>query len=528
MDENSRNLMLAIGLSVLVLLVWQEFYVNPRVDQQREAAKIEQQREAVNSGEQQAAGADTIPTNDDASAPGGADSAASKSENEVLAETPRVKISSEALTGSINLKGARIDELKLNRYHETLDKSSPLIELLRPGGSKNAYFAEFGYLPSDKTGKMPGADTEWKANTDTLSGDGSVVLEWTNDKGVRFEREIALDQNYMFTVTDRITNSGGDAIEVTPYGRIARFGEPQIQNIFVLHQGLIGVFGEEGLQEVDYDDLQDSKVIDGERSETGWIGITDKYWATALVPNQSFKPRFAYFDKGLTQYQADYVGQLTSIAGGQTGEVVQRLYAGAKVSSLIDQYESELKIDRFELMIDWGWFHFITRPMFQLLEWLYGIFGNFGVAILVTTVIVKAIFFPLASMSYASMAKMKKLQPEMTQIRERFAEDKTKQQQEMMALVQTRKDQPCCGLLAIADPDPGVLRTLQGVVRDHRNAPCSICWLDSRPCRTGPDITVQPVRLVALRCATSADDWCMAAHYGHYDVPANANEPGAA
>ena len=277
----------------------------------------------------------------------------------------------------------------------------------------------------------------------------------------------------MFTITDRIINNGGDKIEVTPYGRIARFGEPKIESIFVLHQGLIGVFGEEGLQEVDYDDLQESKVIENARAETGWIGITDKYWATALIPNQSFKPRFAYFDKGQTQYQADYVGQIVSINGGETGEIVQRLYAGAKISSLIDQYESDFKIDRFELMIDWGWFHFITKPMFQLLEWLYGIFGNFGVAILITTVIVKAIFFPLASMSYASMAKMKKVQPEMTQIRERFAEDKTKQQQEMMALYKREKINPAAGCwpLLIQIPVFFALYKVLFVTIEMRHAP---------------------------------------------------------
>ncbi len=473
MDENSRNLMLAIGLSVLVLLVWQEFYVNPRVEQQQDAIKIEQQRQAVESGEQQATGTDTIPTADSNAAPDSAGDAATKSENEVLAESPRVEIKSEALTGSINLKGARIDELKLNRYHEKLDKSSPLIELLRPGGSKDAYFAEFGYLPSAAIGELPGAETLWSSSSDTLGGNSEIVLEWTNDKGIRFERVVALDDNYMFTLTDRITNTSSEPIEITPYGRIARFGEPKIQSIFVLHQGLIGVFGEEGLQEVDYDDLQESKVIDAARAETGWIGITDKYWATALVPNQSFKPRFAYFDKGQTQYQADYVGQLTPIAAGETSEIVQRLYAGAKVSSLIDKYESELKIDRFELMIDWGWFHFITKPMFQLLEWLFGIFGNFGVAILVTTVIVKAIFFPLASMSYASMAKMKKVQPEMMQIRERFAEDKTKQQQEMMALYKRERINPAAGCwpLLIQIPVFFALYKVLFVTIEMRHAP---------------------------------------------------------
>lgn len=250
----------------------------------------------------------------------------------------------------------------------------------------------------------------------------------------------------MFTISDRVINNSQDEVSLTPYGRIARFGTPETQNIFVLHEGLIGVLGEdEGLQEIDYDDLQESREISGARTDRGWVGITDKYWATALVPSRTFKPTFSYHDRGQALYQADFVGETATLPAQGTTDFEHRLFAGAKKSALIDSYEENLGIYKFELMIDWGWFHFITKPLFWLLTWLFSIVGNFGVAILCATVIIKAAFFYFANLSYASMAKMKKVQPEMLAIRERHADDKMKQQQEMMALYKREKINPAAG-----------------------------------------------------------------------------------
>lgn len=446
MENNNRNTILAVVLSIMVLIGWNFLYIAPRLEEERKAAEIAAQREAVQTGEQQAEGNQTIPQAGEAStAPSGASSGGFTSQTEALESNPRVEIASQLLSGSINLKGGRFDDLKLNNYHETIDENSPSIRLLKPSGSRDAYFAEFGYAPNSELGELPGPSTVWNASSGSLSENNDITLDWTNPSGITFERTIDLDDGYMFTITDKVLNSTSEEISLTPYGRISRFGQPKTDNIFVLHEGLIGVFGEEGLQEVDYGDLIEEVEVKAERAAAGWLGITDKYWATALVPGKSFKPRFAYFDNGVPQFQSDFIGELATIAPGASSEIQQRFFAGAKKSEIIDGYEQDLKILKFELMIDWGWFHFITKPLFSLLNWLFGIVGNFGVAILIATVIIKIIFFYFANLSYASMAKMKKVQPEMLQIRERFEDDKMKQQQEIMALYKREKINPAAG-----------------------------------------------------------------------------------
>ena len=443
MNGNNSNTFLAIGLSVLVLVLWQVFYIGPIVEEERKQAEIVAQREAVKAGEVKPADNAAIPQSDveTSQAP------ASNTEATTQEAEKRLDIETDLLIGSLNLRGARIDDLRLKKYRVENEEGSPLITLLSPRNSNNPYFAEFGYLPSKTAGEVPSANTLWNASNSSLGENGKVTLNWTNDKGIRFERDIELDDKYMFTVTDRIANTSSAPVEITPYGRIARFGEPATQGIFVLHEGLIGYFGEEGLNEVDYDDLREDKEISVARTPSGWLGITDKYWAAALVPGTSFKPRFFYDDKGAELFQADYVGEVTNIAAGGNAEVKNKLFAGAKVTEIIDGYQEDLSIGNFDLMIDWGWFYFITKPLFWLIHWLHGLVGNFGLAILGATVIIKAIFLPLANMSYASMAKMKKVQPEMTEMRERYSDDKMKQQQEMMAIYKREKINPAAGCL---------------------------------------------------------------------------------
>ena len=446
MESNNRNTLLAVALSILVLILWQVFYIAPRIEQERQAAEVEAQRQAVETGQALPEGSAAIPQNNESLPVGGAEIQSELDRDAAVQESPRIVLETERLAGSINLKGSRIDDLKLRQYRETIDPESPLIELLSPGGSDNAYFAEFGYLPSATSGEVPGPLTNWEATGQNLSANNSVVLNWTNEKGVTFERTISLDDKYMFTISDKVMNASADPVELTPYGRIARFGIPETQNIFVLHEGLIGVVGEEeGLQEIDYDDLQDSKEITYGRTTGGWLGITDKYWATAIIPESSFKPTFSYRDTGKAAFQADFIGEAQVIQPGTSAQYNQKLFAGAKSTEIVDGYQAQYGILNFELMIDWGWFYFITKPLFWLLHWLFGIVGNFGVAILIATVIIKLIFFPLANMSYASMAKMKKAQPEMLEIRERYSEDKMKQQQEMMALYKREKINPAAG-----------------------------------------------------------------------------------
>ncbi len=444
--DNNKNTILAVALSILVLIGWQLLYVSPRLEQERLAAEVEAQRTAVETGQVQAEGSAAIPNADTNTAPAGSDSVQTGLSREAAIQSdPRIAIKTDLLEGSINLKGARIDDLLLRKYRETIEPDSPLIELLVPGGSENAYFAEFGYFKNKISGEVPGPATVWNSPSSNLGANDTVTLDWTNEKNIRFERTIGIDDKYMFTIADKVTNQSGENIELTPYGRIARFGEPKTQGIFVLHEGLIGVVGEEGLQEIDYSDLQDVQEMSFERANSGWVGITDKYWATAMIPGKSFTPTFTYSDKGIALYQSNFIGERQLLAAGDVVNYEHRLFAGAKKSEIIDGYEADLKIQNFELMIDWGWFHFITKPLFFLLTWLYGIVGNFGFAILIATVIVKAIFLPLANMSYASMAKMKKVQPEMTALRERFPDDKMKQQQEMMALYKREKINPAAG-----------------------------------------------------------------------------------
>lgn len=445
MDGKNSNTFLAIGLSVLVLVLWQVFYIGPIVDEERKQAEIITQREAIESGEVKPADNAAIPQSDVA----GSSAPATNTEAETVAqeEEKRLAIDTDLLIGSLNLRGARIDDLRLKKYKVENTEGSPLVTLLSPSNSDNPYFAEFGYLKSETAGEVPSVNTVWNTNASTLGANSKVTLDWTNEKGVRFERDIELDDKYMFTVTDRIANTSSNPVELTAYGRIARFGEPSTQGIFVLHEGLIGFFGEEGLNEIDYGDLREDKEVSVARTPTGWLGITDKYWAAALIPGSSFKPRFFYDDKGAELFQTDYVGEVTSIPAGGNAEVQNKLFAGAKVTEIIDGYQEDLKIDNFDLMIDWGWFYFITKPLFWLIHWLHGLVGNFGVAILGATVIIKAIFLPLANMSYASMAKMKKVQPEMTEMREKYGDDKMKQQQEMMAIYKREKINPAAGCL---------------------------------------------------------------------------------
>ena len=447
--ENNRNFFITIALSVLILTLWQVFYMNPRIEAQRETARIEATRE----GEQQPAAEGTAPATT-AQQPGavpslsGTDGSTPAGREQALTATGRVAIDTPSLEGSINLTGARLDDLKLKHYRLTVDKASPEIALLNPAALPNGYFAEIGFVGSGDTGAVPGPDTVWSVEGNpTLTPSTPVTLAYTNDKGLTFKRTISVDNQYMFTLSDTVENGGSAPATLSNYGRVTRFDKPTEAAAYVLHEGLIGVTGEEGLQEHKYSDIEKNKQYTPGKSSDGWLGITDKYWAVTLVPadKQSFQPRFAYFEDGRHRYQSDFLSDPITVAAGQSATVESLVFAGAKEVATINAYEKDRDIRRFDLLIDWGWFHFITKPMFWLIDTLYKFFGNFGVAILATTVIVKAIFFPLANKSYKSMANMKKVQPKMMEIREKYADDKMKQQQAMMELYKTEKINPIAG-----------------------------------------------------------------------------------
>ena len=448
--EQNRNFFITIALSVVILTLWQVFYMNPRIESQREVAQIEAERaETEQAAQPGGSEADTaVPPVGGVPGVAGADGGTEAGRVQAVGATQRVPVDTPSLVGSINLTGGRLDDLRLKDYRLTVDPNSPIIELLNPQALPSGFFAEIGFVGNDQTGAVPGPDTVWTVESGAeLTPATPVTLAWTNDKGLTFRRVVAVDSDYMFTLTDTVTNQGGSAVSLANYGRVTRFDKPLHAAAYVLHEGLIGVTGEEGLQEIGYSKIEDEKQIQPGKSTDGWLGITDKYWAVTLVPStsQPFQPRFAYFADGRPRYQTDFLTDTIQIAPGQSATVETLVFAGAKEVSIVDGYEASRNIRQFELLIDWGWFYFITKPMFYLIDWLFKLLGNFGLAILATTVLVKLVFFPLANKSYASMAKMKVVQPKMLEIREKYADDKMKQQQAMMELYKTEKINPIAG-----------------------------------------------------------------------------------
>ncbi len=374
----------------------------------------------------------------------------------LLEQTPRVAIETPALSGSISLVGGRIDDLVLKRYRETLNENSPQIELMHPIGTARAYFADFGWRPLQSGIAVPDANTLWEATGARLEPGRPLTLSWDNGQGLRFERVFEIDENYLFTVTQRVVNESGEDTALKPYGRISRRGTPETLGFYILHEGPLGVL-EGTLEELDYSDLKD-EAVSGQtkrgynKSKGGWLGITDKYWLVALIPDtrQEFEGRFVYNGTaGFDKYQADFLRDALTVPAG--GEVVAttNLFAGAKVVELIDAYEQQLGIDKFDRAVDFGWFYFLTKPLFYLMNYFYNLLGNFGLAILALTVVIKLAFFPLANKSYRAMAKMRNLQPEMVKLRERFGEDRQRLNQEMMELYKREKVNPMAGCLPV-------------------------------------------------------------------------------
>ena len=454
-SDNNRNMILAIVLSIVVLFGWQFLVAGPQLEQaQRRAELTAQQQQAQQAAADAALNAPT--------SVGGTTQAASPVINNgvtqafadraaAVAASPRVTIDTPALAGSINLVGARLDDLQLKRYHETIDDNSPIITLLIPDGAPNGYFIEQGWTPpAGSTANVPDAQTQWsvESGNQTLSPGNPVTLRWDNGEGLSFHRTFAVDENYLFTVSQRIDNAGAQAVTLYPYAKSVRQGTPTVANFFVQHEGPLGVLGSNNLISKKYSDLKNDKTLRFDNT-SGWLGYTDKYWATAIIaqPSAPINATLHYSSPaGTDLYQTSYVETTpVVVAPGGSAENISYVFAGAKETYVIDAYDRDLGIDRLELLIDWGWLHFITRPMFELIHFLHGVLGNFGLAILAVTVLVKALFFPLANRSYASMAAMRRVQPEMKSIQERFKDDRTQQQQAMMELYKKEKINPLSG-----------------------------------------------------------------------------------
>jgi YidC/Oxa1 family membrane protein insertase len=455
---DSRNTILAVVLSGLVLLGWQYFFNIPQMEKQR-AAQLAQQTQTTVPAQNAGTGNTTTPqatspAPSSANAPSNAQagSAAPVSREAAIAASPRVKIDSPRLAGSISLKGARIDDLSLVQFRETVDPASPPIVLYSPSGSEAPYYAEFGWVAASGTSvKMPDQNTLWQQETSgSLAPNHPVTLKYENGEGLTFRRTIAIDDRYLFTIKDEVTNVGNAPVTLYPFALISRHGTPKTSGYYILHEGLIGYLGDQGLQEYTYKKIDEAKKVDFKVTD-GWLGITDKYWASALLPDTRAQLQARYSSNlvgNVHTYQTDYLEDPQTIAIGGTGSANTRLFAGAKEAGVVGinfpilgpaGYNKQLELNHFDLLIDWGYFYFITKPMFLALDFFYKFIGNFGIAILLVTVLVKLIFFPLANKSYASMAKMKSVQPQLAALKERYPDDKVKQQQEMMEIYKKEK-----------------------------------------------------------------------------------------
>ena len=429
--DNQRNLILAIVLSALVLLGW------PLVSDRLLPTANPPATKIVDGRQVALPKPEAMPDSP----------AAIRDRKLVLAETPRVAIRNPRLGGSINLKGARLDDLTLTTYGETIAKGAPPVRLLSPGGTQDAYFAGYGW-----TGRgvaLPGPDTIWQADGTLLTPERPVTLSWANGSGQTFRIRFAIDRAYMFTVTQAVANTGGGALAVKPYGLVNRAGHSKDPDSWTMHTGPIGTFGGAADYSVNFKDLDKSPGGRRFGGTGGWLGFGDKYWLTALIPDQRATIDAGFRGAPGQHYQADLALAPQLVAPGASGSVTTRLFAGAKEVNLLDGYRDDLGISQFDKAIDWGWFYWFEKPIFYLLDWLFTALGNFGFAILCLTIIVRGLMFPVAQKQFKSMASMRVVQPKMKVLQERYKDDKPRLQQEMMKLYQDEKVNPLAGCLPI-------------------------------------------------------------------------------
>ena len=426
--ENQKNLFLAIAISMAIIFGFQ-FLMPPE-------APVENTTTNKNVDTGVDLISNSVPTIN------------FENKEKVLLNSERISFNNGKIAGSINLTGAIIDDLVLLDYREFLDINSAKISFLNPVGSEDAYYLDTGWASNDKNINFPNSDSIWSANRNSLNGTNSVTLSWTSDQNITFEKSISLDENYLFNVEQKIINQSGLMFEAYPYGSSNRKGEPEMQKFFILHEGPISIT-DSVLKEYSYEDLRDDQKIKFS-SEGGWIGITDKYWQTAIIPLQNEKITQTYsYEFGQDTYQTNIVGTKISVASNSQISHNFKLFAGPKIVKVIDGYMEEYEIKEFDRSVDFGWLYFLTKPIFNVLEFIYGYVGNFGYAIMLFTLLMRICFFPLAQQSFKSMAKMKKLAPEMKRLKEQYGDDKAGLQKEMMALYKKEKANPIAGCLPI-------------------------------------------------------------------------------
>ncbi len=466
---DKKNLIITIVLSALIMVGWQYFYEMPRMKQQQ---AIQAQQAAQQKLEQPAA--QTAPSGGQSgaasTAPAGAGAGAVlKTREEALAQSPRTAIDTPRIHGSIALKGGRLDDLVLKDYRETVDPTSPEVVLLSPSGGPEGHFAEAGFTSADAGVKLPSYDTVWQSDGGTLTIDHPVTLSWDNGAGLVFKRTFSVDQNYLFTVAQTVENKGAGPVSVVPYSRVVEFGLPKDYAALAIREGLIAVLdgtlqgGGFFSNPWDYKAIHTHAVdhpgdagIYKVDSTGGWVGITSKYWLVAsVIPHDAKVSARAFYDPKLDSFQGDFTGEAQTVAPGATGSFTSQIFAGAKEIHVLADYRDRLGIPLFDRAIDFGLFWFVAKPLFLVLDAIYGVLkhlgpiGNFGVAILCLTVLVRLCLFPLANKSYASMNKMKTLQPKMAELKEKYGDDKQRMNTETMALYKREKVNPAAGCLPI-------------------------------------------------------------------------------
>lgn len=441
----NKNMLIALALSGLLIIGWQFFIEAPK---RAELAKWQQvqaqlkQKEEENLAEKEALLDEPATAN-----------TAENNQNAVATASPRIAISSDTLHGSLALRGLRFDTLTLTKYKETIEKNSPEVQLLYPSSEEAPYFIQIGWLSDESNTRIPNEHSVWQTSDKKLTPETPLHLQWYNGEGITFKVTISLDQNYMFTVDQKVMNESGKTLSLSPYALINRGYKDVGVHAAISHEGPIGVLNGT-LKELGYKDLNDKKDVTTNAS--GWLGFTDKYWLTALIPAQGkpFTANFIYYNsKGVDRYQSDYVGANANVAHGGTTQSTLHFFAGAKVIDVLDIYtagvtEQKLApVPLFDRAVDFGWLYFLTKPIFLTLNFFYKWVGNFGVAILILTVIIKGMMFPLANKGYKSMTQMRALQPEMKKLQERYHDDKFKMQQETWALYKKEKVNPASGCL---------------------------------------------------------------------------------
>ena len=441
--NDQKNLFLAIGISIAIIVVFQFLFPQPQVT-----------NKPINQIEKQIEPSTSIDDNQNFS------NSTIQTKEQIVSQTNRVIINTPSLSGSINLKGALLDDLTLLKYNEILNDNSKKISLFSPDGTANPYYFELGWKQLSNDSRkidLPNLETEWKTSDSELSNGSSITLSWTNNQNINFKIIYEIDENYLFNITQIVENNGDTSIDLFPYRLIKRINLPDTINFFILHEGLISLVDDK-LLEKNYDDLLDDcssasnqkKLFCDQKSTGGWLGFTDKYWMATLVPNQteSISANFRHGNNGRDNFRVGYVGEVFNLSVGSVNSYDGKLFAGAKNLSILSEYKNN-GIPKFTDAIDWGWFSFLTKPISYALNWFYKYVGNFGLAIIAFTIIMRLILFPLAQTSFKSMAKMKKLQPEMQRLKETYPDDRKKMQQELMALYKREGANPIAGCLPL-------------------------------------------------------------------------------